>query len=86
MNNIHHALKVILTLTDSKPGPNFLKKALASYMVFKTVFGRCSLIVLFSRWIGLNNGTRLSEGAARLTRAGMRRYMLMHANIAKTAP
>jgi len=78
--------KVTLTLTDSKLVPNLLKKALASYIVFKTVFGRCTMIVSFSRWMGLNNGTRWSEGEAKLRRAGMRPYMLMHANIAKTAP
>jgi len=86
INKLLVPFKVTLTLTDSKLVPNLLKKAWASYMVFKTVLGRCTMIVSFSLWMGLNNGTRLSEGAAKLRRAGMRRYMLTHANMVKTAP
>ena len=80
------SFKVTLTLTDSKQVPNFLKKDLASEIVFTTALGRCKMTVSFSLWMDLNNGTRLSGGEAKLRRAGMRRYMLMHANRAKTAP
>lgn len=55
-------------------------------MVFKTFVGRCIMTVSLSRWMALNSGKCLLRGAARLSRAGMIRYMLMQANIAATAP